>query len=498
MLLKLFAFFVSVFFFATAATATSTCRAHDPRAVDVPECPANGSTLLPDSYPAMAVSVSDELGGSEFVTDFVTKVLRAQPDLPPQFFLNVSAETLAQAKKAVRAATADDPNRRAKWLAALTLVKGERFNWQQDFMQNYVGADGRPVPRELGHYRIRGRQFDALRKAYRQNCDVKAGATLFPARVGYVDGFSGGNIEGGPNGICLLGKDSLSRREFTDYKKRVCGGGTLLEVPSEFLEAGHTDEITSTVRTGPGECDFAMLIASPRAALEAMRADPEGEAFAILDSRDGKALVLESRLLGICKKHIEISSGTRPGLPAEPRAIPEKSGGLIEKILFGDRANAKLPPRGFVERCRKMTNLQFLAALQADRDLLRVNEMIDEQMDRFRKSAETAWRKVAPHCPQRIVDWPTLYAGRLVNRGKDVDEAGSLLPNVNNLQQFGQTLMIPDPGSETLRLDLRKRAEALGLKAEFLNTNIMQINAGNLHCSTNTLRYCRPRAELAR
>ncbi len=499
---------VYVFLQSPAFAAPAACLAHNPKAQNVPLCPANGSTLLPDSYPVMAVSLSDQKGGHEFVGDFVMKALKAQGEQPPQFFLNVSEETLSRLKISVLAQTKQDPKKRARWLASLTRVKSTSFNWQQDFQQTYVDAEGRPTPRELSHYRAAAKQndkidsyFPDLSQALQKECGIKPGE-LMPSTAGAgTNGLSGGNIEGGPAGLCVLGTDALAKDEHANLAKLACGGGTLLEAPTSFLFVGHTDEITATVRTGPGECDFAMLIASPRAALEVMVANPSAPAFELASSRDGYELAKKNELFEICESFLE--GVGKPVLPNDsPNAVPEKSGRWIHDLLFGQTAFAadgadvvkKESSSSKVERCAKMTNADFLKAYRAHPELPKINSMIDQKMAKFREEAERAWQANAPNCPRRIIEMPMLYRGGLNRKGTEVRGAGSLLPNVTNVQQFNKTLLVPDPQSAALRKDIAKRMNSIGLKTEFVNTNIMHSQMGNLHCSTNTLRYCRPRA----
>ena len=101
----LFALIIGIF----QVQAEPACRGHNPRAKDVPECPKNGSRLLPDSYPAMAVTVSGQYGGADFVSNFAIKVLDAQSDRPPQIFINGTRDEFNAARRAVEKATAGDP-----------------------------------------------------------------------------------------------------------------------------------------------------------------------------------------------------------------------------------------------------------------------------------------------------------------------------------------------------------------------------------------------------
>ncbi len=487
--------------FPVGAAETAACLSHNPRDPSVPLCPANGSKLLPDSYPAMAVSISDQ-ADSKFVVEFVTKVLKAEPDKPPQFIMNVRPHTW----RAVRAAViqqAGDAKQKQRWLASLTTTAGVVSNWHQDFYQGYIDEGGRPVTRELAHYRSRKDQGELQADRYYRNvsdalqrqCGIKSGDPIFPDSPNYEDGYSGGNIEGGPVGLCVLGDDALDD-EHGKFAKKACGGGDVLKAPTRWLEVGHTDEMMATVRTGPGDCDMAILLASPQDGLEAMRADPNGKALQTLyGSRNGKTAAATGYLRRICKAYQERQ--LTPPSPAGAPAIREEGyfSILVPKAYAGiaivpiEGSEIAAPP------CQQMTNGDFINVIHSHPELGEVNRLVAREMVEFRKKAEAAWQKAAPGCSPKIVEMPSVVGGRLLGRGDETKVRGgsTVFPNISNIQQFGKTLLIPDPQHPSTRRMIEERVKALGLKADFINTNVQHANRGNLHCSTNTIRYCRPR-----
>ncbi len=420
--------------------------------------------------------------------------------------MNVRPSTWREVRSAVLQAT-KDPTQRERWLAALTTTIGRSTNWQQDFYQSYVDSQGRPQARELAHYRARPSAVTSYRnlsEALQRACGVQSGDPIFPENpTDYANGMAGGNIEAGPNGICFLGDDKLTEQQRSSYGRRVCGGGEHVEAPTSWLSVGHTDEMLATVRTGPGECDMAIMLASPKMGLDAMRADPSGPALAaLIDSRNGEEMAQKSFVYDVCRAYLESVPQPTPA-PASPTPAIKEGGSYFN--LFVPRVFAQIVVSGAsqnmpfgaesIRRCRDMTNGQFITALNSHPELMQVNDKIERHMVAFRQRAEAAWQRLAPKCNPRIVEMPMIVAGRLEGTDADsrVRRGESIFPNVANLQQFGRTLIIPDPHNPATRKAIEEKVKALGLQVDFINTNFAHKAKGNLHCSTNVLRYCRPR-----
>ena len=73
----------------------------------------------------------------------------------------------------------------------------------------------------------------------------------------------------------------------------------------------------------------------------------------------------------------------------------------------------------------------------------------------------------------------------------------SINPNPTNSVLLNGTLIFPQQRNELFSNYLKKNvADVLGLKSDSVNTwQSAHTNDGNLHCSTNTFRYCRPKAK---
>lgn len=478
----------------------------------VPLCPPQGATLLPDSYPAMAVTVSDDSGGSRFVKDVVTKILKAQSDKPPQFFLQVTDGTFYEVEQAVRALPAS-PEVKKQWLSSLTQVAGTPWVWQQDFYQSYVNPKtGMPVPRELGTYLLRedlsGRSvYRDYQAEIESECGIAPGSPV-PAAETAFNGYSGGNIEGGPAGLCFLGRDSLEATEHARYAKQVCGNAEVLAVPTDFLLVGHSDEVVSTWRTGPGPCDFVVGVASPKAAYDVLNRDGGEPAFAAITKDSSLDEMYSVVPLEICDRLAELRHKAKPApQPKGPApALPE--GGWLRKLLLPD-AYAGFSPdsdseaeaaaqieeeRKQTAECGTMNNRELAESVRQHAELGPLNEKVERDMQAFKARLIESWRRKTPQCTPKVIDLPALFTGRWIKQGGLAEEGRSLFPNAANIQQFGRTILAPDPGNSALKKDFANRVAAAGLSADFIDTRFAHEIGGNLHCTTNTLRYCRPAA----
>jgi hypothetical protein len=483
---------------ASSPTPSNACRRHSSQDPSVPECPANGSGVLPDSYPAMAVAVSDQLGGSRWVREFVGAVLEAQPDKPPQFILNVSPATYEDVRKMI----SDMPNlseeRRRLWLSALSRTQGAApFNWLQDIGQSFFSG-GRPQWRPISSYQ-RGRGTNAsISEILERECGVNMGPGLGRPENSR-SGKAGGNIEGGPGGLCLVGNDAFEGNEWAEFSLDVCGGAEPFEAPTSFLEVGHTDEIFSTIRTGPGRCDVAILLASPLAAIMAMRSRPDGVALEAFHASDRDELASSKFLrhyIGLCDalrlSHLQRADST-PGGSTPRRSVasaePPKSMSLSP---LQSNSGAYFDCE---DALRRMTNSDLMRIYDTDPNLRAVNMESQRIMHGFRRDLQA--RLGSDGCPApRIVDMPTLFQGYAMDRGTDrfeVSGASGIFPNPTNLQQFGDTIMMSDPQNAGLRADIESRIRELNprVKVRFINTQFAHVQGGNLHCSTNAIRYCR-------
>lgn len=482
----------------------NACRLHDVNDPSVPECPSGNALILPDAYPVMAVSLSDDLGGSRWVKDFVSAALEAEPNKPPQFILNVRPSTLEEVKKMILKSNQPDDKKKL-WLSSLTRVNSATgWNWHQDFMQMSHDSTGRPTVRPNKSYSRGNEARDATVRAIQQACDLK----VSPYQVQKPDlgGRMGGNIEGGPGGLCVVGSDHFRGGEWENLRNEMCQNSPSLKAPTAFLGVGHTDEIFTTIRTGPGKCDLAVAVASPLAALETIRKSPDVLAVSGGQHRD-RARVSQY-YADLCAAIARFdrtkasnpasgkSNGTQGNRPMKKSALVSGIERLLPWAMAAGVSLMDDQNDECLSRLGKLTNSDLNSVIEGDPNLTLLNGEIQRQMTEFK--SDLAKKFAGTECPSpKIIDFPSLFKGRSqLGAGGDVHatDANGIFSNPTNLQQIGNTLIMPDPHNSALRADLEKRVKEAGpnLKVKFIDTQFAHASLGNLHCSTNTVRYCRP------
>lgn len=467
-----------------------------------PVCPVD-SPLLAENFPVSAVSVSDDVGGFEFVRAVVEKTLAAQPELAPIFLLNVKDATFARLRAAIGA-----------WNPAavknLRLVRSvdedeigfaseTYLNWQQDFVRGFFDPlTGAAVPRFVSHYPgIGGLASKAAEQM--QAAGFRIGAPLPDPQA--RNGYSGGNLET-VGGVCLLGDADLKPREWESYSKSVCAGSAArLKVPTASLVAHHVDEIFKMIPAGDdGACGFALAFASPRKALEVMTADPSALAFDFASTASVKSdqtlrgLSGYGLLCGAYRADRAKAAGLRPMYKEELHKIDS---GLTEIYPASSQyfADSDLAPFD----CARMTNADVVRTVGRDLALRAYNRLMQNQIDVFKADLLKALRKTRPQCRPRVLDLPTLFAGALVVedgvRRLAVGEEHSgyaVHPNPSNAIVVRKSVIFPEPYNRSFKTSLGEQMAQAGLKVDYIDTLSMHALEGDLHCSTQIFRFCQP------
>lgn len=292
---------IPIFFFSLNLYAQSYC----PDVDKAPKCPTSGSTLLDDTYPVQAFVVSNAPfrpgpASVNVTRDFIMNIYDAyKASETPDVILPLSSDVEFQAVKAAlkkkleeQKISSDDIELR---LNKLTHFQAPTYTWQQDWFESFVDqGTGRPALRQLQSYE-RGTNGPTAAKQMAQttSCPIVGGEPLkadyasyeeedkffnenpdaqFVAGKSFGSAEMGGNIEGAPGGLCLLG-DNMGKNMRAD----ICGDlKNVIEIKTSWLRVGHVDEIFKILPTfyedgRPRECQFSLMVASPRKALELMK-----------------------------------------------------------------------------------------------------------------------------------------------------------------------------------------------------------------------------------
>lgn len=494
-------------------------------------CPTSGSTLLDDTYPAAAHVISiapfnETPAAAEVPSTFVLKVLESynySDDAPPIIIPSSTTEfqnLMVQLQSKIAASAGKIPK---KILDKVIPAESDTYTWQQDYFESFVDLDtGRPVLREIQGY---GRQPENSTSSTAQAgklCNIGQGPKLKSFHEGNGgggksegNGEMGGNIEGLPGGLCLVGNNQAP-----DFSAQFCGGHeNIVNVDVNFLAVGHVDELFKVVPTKrpgiPDECNFSMMFASPEKALELLDQKsaanhpffdhPSLGASATdqdkLDFRTSRARGKTGRTM--CAMLSKVIKPKRVEKANETKKVP---GGAIKTFL--DLRNYIISPvyAGVSmedDECdiETITNAEFREGILSSPKLKEYNEHIQKSINESKKKIIDQVLSRLPQCKPYLltVDVPDLFYGTLKVNADGTKElpkpgtGGSLMPNPTNSVMSNNTLIISDPQNGLFKTYMEKELEKNGVKSTFIDTwDYAHLGDGNLHCSSHTIPYCSP------
>ncbi len=490
--------------------------------------------MLPETYPAAAVVLSDDiLGGDaqlgqrlginpqQVIGDKALTILRASGRHTPVLFLNMDASSVRVIEERIRR-EAPDRATQARWLAALRRTGAQSYNWQQDILQPFFDPQtGRPVIRGADRYVNHSFNADATLAAIREaaaQCGVTTGPTM--RREGQLEnGHGGGNIEALPGGNCVLGTNHLTTGQWSQYSTEVCGGQRPLQLDTSFLTVGHTDEIVSIVPSNQSRCGFAVMVASPRLGLQLLERNRQQPMFnwqqdVSPEHRQGRIQMYDA-WRDLCRRWQETRTERRERSPGGTRGtrtqgfrwlwpLREAQADLASIPSDEDSPtsspNERTPQARPVLNCEDMTNADLLAAMDmpsrdGDSSLRDYNMAIQGIMDRNVEAIRARLRETNNGCDVPIIEVPNLFHGRMQGSGAQARPANALgiFSNPTNGLNINGRFIFPDPGNESFRRELDTRLRGHGVATEHIDMTYAHLVQGNLHCSSNVLRYCRPR-----
>lgn len=510
-------FLIITCFFCQNVLALQDCRIQAHKA---PPCPKTGSLVLDNSYPAAFAAISTEQG-INFSTSFIEELMFQQnPPIP--IVVTATKESFAQLILQLKKSNKLNEVQKkvlVEYLVPVYVDNVAATNWQQDFMEGHFNSEtGLPEVKEVKNY-FKERDLDTnyLKKIIAPI--EKCGVTLskvplqLPAQdenTNPTSGMFGGNIEALPNGVCILGTDHFGTERYLDkYALNSCGRVNHLIVPTSFLKVGHVDEIISVLpdSTKPKPCNYAIALASPRKALDLLRENPDGKLFeASFLAGDTEAFQKACR--NIIGKRILTKWDERKNSPT----MPPKSNSVFHNLapFFNlPKAEAK-ESEGFFSKiwnwkkeCQNLTNNDLLQYIEGDEftvgnepipsELKLANNSIQKQLDSFKNEMSIHLENQKTSCKPEIVDVPVLYEATYSSSSKKAFEAVSILPSPANGIRVNHKYLYSQVGSNAFEKYLQsvfrdKKAQASGIDTFWAHQNL-----GNLHCSSNIIRYCNPR-----
>lgn len=531
-------------------------------------CPTSGSTLLDDTYPVasyvISISPQRETRNSppsfKVPADFVLNTLRAHGFNPnsPNIIIPASAQTFDELKNELsRRIAASNGAIPASVLDKLQNVPASgpvsaNMTWQQDYFESFFDpATGRPVIRQIESYddetarypRVNSNATQAIADSTR-GCGISNGPKIDyvvrPAAealpngaeedgspdsngntYSFRSGEMGGNIEGLPGGLCLVGDNQGSV-----FSNQFCRAEDTVQINVSWLSVGHVDEVVKVIPTNrpgvPAECNFSLMFASPRKARELLR-DPARSNHPLFSGsfigdsatqeqlnefRDSRsALGRSNSTSGVMCRLMDIIEPTR-----NPQNAPGKSKGgsssgsqafnYIKELLLptAHAANEPLKKPRRVCNVETITNSEFLRALEVPR-YKDFNDEVDKVMDRNKQLIIAKILERLPQCRPYLapIDVPNLFFGNLRTNSDGTksltrDSSGdAFMPNPTNSVIANRDVMFSDPQNPIFREYLASQLRPLGLNSQFIDTwDYSHLGNGNLHCSSHSIPYCSP------
>lgn len=211
-----------------------------------------------------------------------------------------------------------------------------------------------------------------------------------------------------------------------------------------------------------------------------------------------------------------------PAVEAEKKAKKEKQARLEAEQAQADREKYaeiyKIKENPKYQKpypCTEVTNQQYLDILNTDPNLaalkkwladqakdgaipdksilnslnnhLKVLERVQQENNEVELKHEEIWQQIKAELPAQCRgDDMRVKIPVLRNGGKDVS------PGATNTQTVGNMIIFPMQLNSHLNDFVAQKFKNLGLKAESQNTLYYHQRLGNVHCTTNEMRLCRP------
>lgn len=502
-------FLALLFLFTSHAhSQTTSCKDDLSQLANAPVCPKAG--LLSDLYPTAAIAVSESQIENEshskqvlHVPQLVASLLKSTGNDIPTIFFSGSNGTYQLAlaeidKLQMDSKKKDDLKKR------IVKVGNEQLPFIQDYGQStFDPKTGAPVYQQiktrypggflglnlfsLASNRTINNVDKSLASALTNQCGVAAKKDPFVP--GEADrAYAGGNIEGGPGGICLVGRAGFTEKEVEGFATAVCGKNSpVVEVRTRGLGSGHLDELVKVIKlpNQKAPCDYAFMVASPEKGLELLKKNSNAPLFDLFKnspSRTAEVLELREYQL-LCEKIKGQTTSTVPASPARPTS-----------------STRSVASQGSKE-CDGITQGQFAKYLAADENLVNVQKVIQNDMNILKNNLTAQMKKTLPQCETKFVDVPDLFEGRAeklidgsFTHKLSNSSTTSIFPNPTNSIQSGSTVLLPDTFNATFRGDIDASLKQLGLKTDYIDTLASHHSGGNLHCVTQSFYYCKPLA----
>ena len=519
-----------------------------PTKEDAPLCPQNGITLLDETYPTQSFVISNapqinSIEALEMTQSFINKIIKSYDyENVPQIILAIDmAGEFTDFKNETKQELINkkvSKDKIEKILNQLTFAPIYNFPWQQDWFESFVDLKtGTPIIKQMQSYgAIQDDAGEHLAKAG-EKCSMQIGKQLkqdinfytgpnMNASKSIPGGEMGGNIEGAPGGFCMIG-DNLGK----SVALQVCNEeDNIIQLKTSWLLVGHVDEIFKIIPTQykderPPECEFSLMSASPKKALELMKDPKLGQIlFAEFNNsisdpfeiRYSRTDIKEVGNFPLCQ-YVEEAIRNRPHSLKVISALKS----LLMNSLFSNEAKAdeasmqeflksitqdSKKMAAFTASCTqnfdKVTNFELQTVMLTDSNFTKLNSAIEESIQKDRELIKSKILSRLPQCTKwyNEIEVPNLFYGDspIETADKKIElsrpgTARSFLPNPTNSVLMNKTITFPDTGNKLFNNYLSEEMSKKNMKSDFILTwDYGHVENGNIHCASHSITHCRP------
>lgn len=512
-----------------------------PKDESIPLCPQSGSTLLDDTYPVQAYVISNHAQrrtneAEDVPLNFMETIADSYSDnhyknLPQMIFSTGNEGAFHDLKTDLKKRLLNKNVSQSdidKIIGQMTFREQGKYTWQQDYFESFFDpSTGSPVLRKVGDYDTKmkvdtGKVEDIAKTG--QACGIKSGDELKgdPKSLS-INGEMGGNIEGAPGGFCLVGDN-----QGNNYTKSFCkSDDNIIQVQTSWLTVGHVDELFKIIPTDfadgrPKECQFSLMAASPKRAIELMKTPQYGKDHIF----DYNPRLTEKEVdeyfankpspktaYGMCKyiEQIHKDKGApSPNGNSNPGAARSVFFNVLSLIFSDSYAGVVRPkPNPQVDLClqgmKEVTNYDLASKMTEDDNFNKLNNTIQESID---KDTALIKEKILSRLPQcknffDVIEVPNIFSSladpikinpntNKLELKQNAMSINSIYPNPSNSVVMNKTILFPNPENKAFSSYLGDEMKKRGLKYKSVNTwDYAHVGDGNIHCSSHTLNHCR-------
>lgn len=419
------------------------------RGQSVPFCPENeGLVLLPPSYPPGLVFLgySPQPVHIQFLRELIEKLVEdtSRPQIAILIPRYENAEVYRLFSKYLEPPYSD--------FVRFLPVPAEDALWTQDYFEVAISTiSGRGTLIDLPYV---SRQQESIPSAVALSCQMGmvAQEELPKAKDYPGHGDFGGNIEPFPGNLIVAGNNlSATTQKVLDVNL----SQDVVTVNTAWGEPGLADELYSVLpyrRADKESCDFAVTYASPKRALELIKAE------------------------GSKQSEFDISPAVPEGKDSIPVVDREDFSKCIEWIAHDKVSTA---PSQLRKKCS-----EFIKANEAYSEIIEsgLNEIVESVKKR------TSCNEIEP------VPMPLLFAPEKIKAkyGQWDDHAVSMNVNPVNVISIGSLVVIARQAFAPFQTDVDEKLKSMGLDIHYIDGGFVHYLKGGIHSTSSVVRLCRP------